>query len=100
QGPLGAFQKGLLAWLCVLMTVEGFDMQVMAYAAPSVLKEWGLDRASFGPVLSASLFGYMLGAFSLGAAADRLGRKAIILAGLALFGVFTLLAPLADNASA
>lgn len=99
QGPLGAFQKGVLAWLCILMTVEGFDMQVMAYAAPSVLKEWGLDRASFGPVLSASLFGYMLGAFSLGAAADRVGRKLIILTGLCLFGVFTLVAPLAENAA-
>ncbi len=99
EGALGVFQKGVLAWLCVLMTIEGFDMQVMAYAAPSVLKEWGLDRASFGPVLSASLFGYMLGAFVLGALADRLGRKLIILAGLVLFGAFTLVAPLADSAT-
>ena len=97
KGPFGAFQKSVIAWLCLLMVVEGFDMQVMAYAAPAVLKEWNVSRAAFGPVLSASLFGYMVGAFVLAAAADRLGRKTVILIGLAIFGAFTLAGPLATS---
>ena len=94
KGGMSRFQLALVTWLCVLMAVEGFDMQVMAFAAPAVLKEWGISRAAFGPVLSASLFGYMLGAFALASAADRFGRKTVILAGLAIFGGFTLITPL------
>jgi AAHS family 4-hydroxybenzoate transporter-like MFS transporter len=98
-GGMSRFQVSLVSWLCVLMAVEGFDMQVMAFAAPTVLKEWGVSRAVFGPVLSASLFGYMLGAFALASAADKLGRKTVILAGLTIFGVFTLVTPVATDLS-
>jgi AAHS family 4-hydroxybenzoate transporter-like MFS transporter len=97
RGRMTAFQVSLVVWLCLLMTIEGFDMQAMAYTAPSILREWHVSRAAFGPVLSASLFGYMVGAFALGAAADRLGRKVVLLLGLAIFGLFTLAAPQAHD---
>jgi AAHS family 4-hydroxybenzoate transporter-like MFS transporter len=100
RGPMTAFQVSLVVWLCCLMTIEGFDMQAMAYTAPAILKQWQVSKAAFGPVLSASLFGYMVGAFALGAAADRLGRKVVLLLGLATFGVFTLAAPTAHDLTA
>ena len=89
-----------MAWLCLLMVIEGFDMQVMAYAAPGVLAEWKVARSALGPVLSASLFGYMIGGFTLSAAADHFGRKTMILIGLVLFGAFTLATPLAGSVNA
>ena len=82
------------------MMIEGFDMQVMAYAAPGVLAEWKVARSALGPVLSASLFGYMIGGFTLSAAADHFGRKTMILIGLVLFGAFTLATPLAGSVNA
>jgi AAHS family 4-hydroxybenzoate transporter-like MFS transporter len=64
-------------------------MQTLSFAAPAILREWNVSRADFGPVLSAHLFGYMFGALILSVFGDRLGRKNIIVAGAAIFGIFT-----------
>jgi AAHS family 4-hydroxybenzoate transporter-like MFS transporter len=90
DGKLGRLQITIVIWLSALMVLEGFDMQAMAFAAPAIIKEWGAGRAAFGPVLSASLLGYMVGALALGAVGDVLGRKMIIVAGAVIFGLFSL----------
>jgi AAHS family 4-hydroxybenzoate transporter-like MFS transporter len=95
--PRSAFSVAVLVWSCVLMLVEGYDMQVMAYAAPAMIVDWHIDRSALGPVFGAGLFGYMLGATILSHFADRFGRKRVILAGFCLFGVFTLAAAFADS---
>jgi MFS transporter, AAHS family, 4-hydroxybenzoate transporter len=99
--PRSAFSVAVLVWSCVLMLVEGYDMQVMAYAAPAIIVDWHIDdRAVLGPVFGAGLFGYMLGATILSHLADRFGRKRVILAGFWLFGLFTVAAAFADAAPA
>ncbi|HEV2550908.1 MAG TPA: MFS transporter [Stellaceae bacterium] len=99
--PRSAFSVAVLVWSCVLMLVEGYDMQVMAYAAPVIIVDWHIDdRAVLGPVFGAGLFGYMLGATILSHLADRFGRKRVILAGFWLFGLFTVAAAFADAAPA
>src|SRR5581483_7621859 len=96
--PRSAFSVAVLVWSCMLMLVEGYDMQVMAYAAPAIIVDWHIsDRAVLGPVFGAGLFGYMLGATILSHLADRFGRKRIILAGFWLFGAFTLAAAFAPS---
>jgi AAHS family 4-hydroxybenzoate transporter-like MFS transporter len=87
---LAPLQRSVVAWLCALMLIEGYDMQVMAYAAPAILKEWDVSRAVFGPVLSANLIGYLFGALGLTTLGDIIGRKKIIIFGALLFGSFTL----------
>jgi MFS transporter, AAHS family, 4-hydroxybenzoate transporter len=86
---LGRFQIVVLIWACVIMALEGYDMQVLAYAAPAIIKEWGVNKAYFGPVFGFGLFGYMLGATLLTSLSDRWGRKKLIIAGILLFGLFT-----------
>ena len=76
-------------WLCTLMMLEGYDMQTLSFATPAILREWQVSRADFGPVLSAHLIGYMVGALVLSFWGDRLGRKNIIVAGAVIFGAFT-----------
>ena len=83
-------QLSILVWSCALMVIEGYDMQVVGYAAPAIIKDLGLTRAAFGTVFSLSLFGYMAGAVLLGSLSDRIGRKRVVLAGVALFGTLTL----------
>jgi AAHS family 4-hydroxybenzoate transporter-like MFS transporter len=95
--PRSAFSLAVLVWSCVLMLVEGYDMQVMAYAAPAIIVDWHIDRSALGPVFGTGLFGYMLGATILSHLADRFGRKRVILGGFWLFGVFTLAAAFADS---
>jgi AAHS family 4-hydroxybenzoate transporter-like MFS transporter len=89
---LGRAQVSVALLLCTLMALEGYDMQTLAMSAPAILREWGVSRAEFGWVLSAHLFGYLIGAMVLTFCGDRLGRKNIILAGVVIFSLFTFMA--------
>ncbi|HEX2656376.1 MAG TPA: MFS transporter [Xanthobacteraceae bacterium] len=95
--PLGRFQLSVIGWSWALMFVEGYDMQVLAYAAPAIIKAWHIDRSIFGPVFGAGLFGYLIGATCLTGLADRFGRKRVILAGCLIFGSLTLAAAFASS---
>lgn len=86
---LGSAQVWVALLLCTLMAIEGYDMQTLSFAAPSILREWGVSRAEFGVVLTAHLFGYLVGAVFLSFYGDRLGRRNIIIAGAVIFSVFT-----------
>ncbi len=75
-------------WLCFLIVLlDGFDTAAIGFIAPSLLKEWGLTKASLGPVLSAALFGLAAGALSSGPLSDRIGRKRVLVSSVLLFGV-------------
>jgi MFS transporter, AAHS family, 4-hydroxybenzoate transporter len=86
----GWYQRSILIWSCLLMCIDGYDMQVISFAAPAIIKDWGIDKSAFGPIFGAGLFGYMLGATLLSSLADRHGRKLTIISGALLFGVLTL----------
>lgn len=92
----GSLQISTIAWLCALMVLEGYDMQVLSPAAPAIMREWNVSRADFGWVLSANVLGYMIGALSLSVFGDRFGRKKMIVLGTVIFGTFTFIAPLAN----
>src|SRR3954470_24711580 len=66
---------------------DGFDVLSISFAAPGIAAEWGIDRAALGVVLSMELFGMALGALTLGALADRIGRRPTMLACLALMTI-------------
>ena len=50
-----------------------------------------MPRTALGPVFSAGLFGAMVGALLFGPLGDRFGRKRMLVAAAAIFGVFTVL---------
>ena len=93
----GRFQVGLMFWICTFMFIEGYDMQVVGYAAPAIIKAWHSNKAAFGGVFGAGLGGFMLGATLLGNFGDKFGRKRMIVVGSLLFGVFTLASAFAEG---
>src|ERR1700733_10794793 len=93
----GRFQAGLMFWICAFMLIEGYDMQVVGYAAPAIIKAWHSDKAAFGGVFGAGLVGFMLGATRFGTLGDKFGRKRMVVAGALLFGLFTLASAFAEN---
>lgn len=73
----------------LLMLVDGFDLQTIAFAAPSIIADGKIDRSLFGPVFSAGLAGLMVGSILFGYLGDRLGRRPTILLAIAIVGIFT-----------
>jgi MFS transporter, AAHS family, 4-hydroxybenzoate transporter len=72
--------------LCALVAFcDGLDTQSIAFVAPVITRELNIEPSALGPVFSSGLVGLALGAFIFGPLADRLGRKAIIMACVALF---------------
>jgi AAHS family 4-hydroxybenzoate transporter-like MFS transporter len=93
----GRFGATLLFSICAFMFVEGYDMQVVGYAAPAIIKAWHSSKAEFGAAFGWGLAGFMGGALVLGSVGDRFGRKRMIVAGCFVFGVFTLACAFAGN---
>tara|TARA_B110000259_G_scaffold78291_2_gene91832 strand:- start:135 stop:1388 length:1254 start_codon:yes stop_codon:yes gene_type:complete len=70
----------LVVGICVLLTaLDGFDVLSISFASPGIAKDWGIDRAALGVVLSMELIGMALGSIFLGNMADRVGRRPIII---------------------
>jgi AAHS family 4-hydroxybenzoate transporter-like MFS transporter len=84
--------------LCFSVAIlDGFDAQLIGYAAPSITNEFGLGPAAFGAVFSAGLLGMVIGSFLFGTIADRIGRRAVIIFCTVLFALVTLALPLAGS---
>lgn len=86
-----SFNIKLLIWSFLAMFADGFDLNSLGFAAPSLAELWGVERSAMGPVLSANLVGIFIGAPILGWLGDRYGRRPLIIGGILLFGVMTLL---------
>lgn len=90
NSKVGTFQTGvfILCALCLLM--DGFDVQAMGYTAPAVIKDWHIPGPSMAPVLSAALFGILVGSLLFSMLADRIGRRPVLIASALVFSGFTL----------
>jgi AAHS family 4-hydroxybenzoate transporter-like MFS transporter len=94
---LGSFQIKLLLWSVLIAFIDGYDIGAIAFAAPSLIKEWHVAPKDLGVVLSASNFGVLFGSQIFGFIGDRYGRKTALIASNLLFGVLTYRAAYATN---
>ncbi|MGC1520730.1 MAG: MFS transporter [Steroidobacteraceae bacterium] len=85
--PKSIIDRGAMSvgqWLAVLVTVglnamDGFDVLSISFSSPGIAKDWGVDKATLGWVLSMELVGMGLGSVLLGGVADKIGRRPTIL---------------------
>jgi AAHS family 4-hydroxybenzoate transporter-like MFS transporter len=82
RGGLRPVQVLVLALCALCLVVDGFDVQALSYVAPAIAREWHIAKAGFGPVFGAALLGMCLGALTMGAVADRYGRKPVLVGAL------------------
>lgn len=80
-----------------ILVLDGFDIQIIGFAAPSLTLEFGIERQALGPVLAAALLGMALGAFAGGLAGDRWGRRPTLIASTGVIGAATLAAAMAAS---
>ncbi|SMG49752.1 MFS transporter [Paraburkholderia susongensis] len=95
--PLGRFQVLVIALCFLTVAIDGIDIGLAAYIAPSVRAEWGLTVAQLSPIFVFGLLGMMAGSLVFGPLADRYGRRPVLLLSVGFFGVATLLSLYATN---
>jgi AAHS family 4-hydroxybenzoate transporter-like MFS transporter len=77
--PLSGFQIRVLVLIGCLVLLDGFDVQMIGFVAPALLRAWHLAPAALGPIFGAGLLGMLLGSTGLGMLADRIGRRPVLL---------------------
>src|SRR5688572_9618304 len=91
--------QSLLVCVCTfsVMILDGFDIQIIGFAAPALVAEFGIERSALGIALAASVVGMSLGAMAIGRIGDRFGRRPALLLSTVLFGATTLLGATATD---
>lgn len=88
--PFNRFAVVLLGISMFTTFVDGFDLMVLAYAAPWLASAYGLDERALGNLLTIGLAGNMLGALASTWVGDRWGRRPALVWSTLAFGVCTL----------
>lgn len=85
--------------VCILIAVlEGYDIQAIGVAAPTLAPALKLGPQAVGLAGSMAMVGLIFGAAIGGGVADRIGRRPVLAASAACFGLFSLMTAFAADA--
>lgn len=84
DAPMSGFQVRAVATTIALCALDGFDVFAITFAAPALLKEWGIGKGQLGIALSAGLLGMALGSLLLSPLADAFGRRKMLFVALGI----------------
>ena len=91
EGHWSGYQKLLVAGTALTIILDGLDNQLLGAAVPVLMREWGLARRAFDPVLASGMVGMMVGGATGGFIGDRIGRRVALLGSVMAFGVLTVI---------
>lgn len=77
----------VIAFCAVLL--DGFHAATLAFAVPTIADDWGLAKSDFTLPLVLTNVGVVIGYLYAGPVGARVGRKRLLVCGLAAFGAFT-----------
>lgn len=89
DGPYTTMQKVVVFLAALSIVMDGFDGQLIGFAIPVLIKEWGITRGAFAPAVAAGLIGMGIGSACAGLFADRFGRRMAVIASVFVFGIAT-----------
>jgi putative MFS transporter len=89
--PITTAHRWAIAALAFAYFFELADLNTFSFAAPGVMKAWGIPVSAVALITSASFGGMFLGAVSGGRVADAIGRKPGFIVAIAVYALFSLL---------
>jgi AAHS family 4-hydroxybenzoate transporter-like MFS transporter len=89
ESAWSTYQKLLTALAALAIIFDGFDIQILGLALPSLIKDWHVARAAFSPVLAVGLGGMAIGGPLAGYWGDRIGRRPALIGCVVVFGLST-----------
>jgi len=95
--PMRRSQLRIIALCIALAMLDGFEILIMAFVAPAVSRDWGLDSVQTGYLLSSGIVGMTIGAFVLSPSADKFGRRKVTLACLVIITIGMALSTIAGG---
>lgn len=87
---MSAYQWGLVVLCFLIVAVDGVDVAIMGFVAPSIIHDWHISRPAFGAVMGAAPIGLAVGALLAGSSSDWIGRRKVLLVSVLGFGLTTL----------
>ncbi|PNK59702.1 MFS transporter [Psychrobacter sp. FDAARGOS_221] len=90
---IGRYQVFILGICLLLMIMDGYDIQAMAYAAPFIIEDWGVDKPALGMAFSASILGLFIGSLTLSWCSDKFGRRPILMLSTLAFSILMIATP-------
>ncbi len=90
ERPLSALQIRVFLLCALVVLLDGYDLQAMGLVVPTLAKQWHLASSAFTIAQTASVVGLGLGSAFIAPWGDRLGRRPLLLGGLAIILVTSL----------
>ncbi len=91
DGRFTPVQKLMYVLASLAMILDGFDGQLIGFAIPAIIRDWGVPREAFSVAVATGLFGMAIGSMIAGYIADRIGRRLLLVCSVFLFGGATML---------
>ncbi len=95
--PLGSLQIRVVAICSLIQMCDGYDVGSIGWAVPSLTHAWQIAPSAFALAFLWSNLGVMAGALVSGPIGDRFGRKPMLIASVAIFGIASLLSAYAPG---
>jgi MFS transporter, putative metabolite:H+ symporter len=72
--PIGSRHMRIFIAAGAGFAFDAFELGILAFAGPSISKEWGLANSDIGLLFSLTAIGMAIGSYSFGTASDYFGR--------------------------
>jgi AAHS family 4-hydroxybenzoate transporter-like MFS transporter len=77
--------------LCALaLMLDGYDVGAIGYVLPALARSWARSPSELTPAIVLGGVGMLIGSMAAGPLADLRGRKPVVLACIAIFGLFSI----------
>jgi AAHS family 4-hydroxybenzoate transporter-like MFS transporter len=100
EGALSRQKIGVIVLCGLAVLLDGYDIQTMALAVPSLTEEWRIEAEAFSYALAASILGMIIGTAIVAPLGDKLGRRPMLIWGMVLVGLASAATALATSPAA